>query len=372
MVVGGPGEGIAVKYRREYRKCGKNGCETCAAGSGHGPYWYAYWNEDGRRRRRYIGTTLPEGVTIPDPEQAVRSARRPASALDEPLPASEETNQGTREASLRVRTLGGFSVRAGGRDISPTRWSEQPRVALLFGCLLRASGHRIERDEAERRLWPDEHPGAHTRDLIEVVRALRLTLDGPGVPSARGYVRVDDGIALAPGLGVEPPADWLDDLAFEEAADLALSGPDLSSCLEADQLYTGDYLPNEGWHDPAINERRTRLQDLHVALLIHLAELCMGQAVTALQRALRDDETEQRAVRLLMRQLAALGARGPALAVYRRLQQVLEREHSGEPDAETLAIQESLLRNMGYLPAPRDEMIGREGALASLVGRLLP
>jgi DNA-binding SARP family transcriptional activator len=243
---------------------------------------------------------------------------------------------------------------------------------LLFGCLLRASGHRIERDEAERRLWPDEHPGSHTRDLIEVVRGLRLTLDGPGVPSARGYVRVDDGIALAPSLGVEPPADWLDDLAFEEAAGLALSGADLGLCLEADLLYTGDYLPNEGYHDTAINDRRARLQDIHVALLTHTAELCMGQAVTALQRALRDDETDQRAVRLLMRQLAALGARGPALAVYRRLQQVLEREHSGEPDAETLAIQESLLRNMGYLPAPRDEMIGREGALASLVGRLLP
>ncbi len=370
MVVDGPGEGIAVKYRREYRKCGKSGCETCAAGSGHGPYWYAYWNEDGRRRRRYIGTTLPEGVT--EPEQAARPTRRPLPELEELPTTSEEADQGARDGSLRVRTLGGFSVRAGGRDISSTRWSAQPRVALLFGCLLRAPGHRIERDEAERQLWPDEQPGSHTRDLIEVVRGLRLTLDGPGVPSSRGYVRVDDGIALVSGLGVEPPADWLDDLAFEEAAGLALSGADLGLCLEADLLYTGDYLPNEGWHDPAINDRRARLKDLHVALLTHMAELCMGQAVTALQRALRDDETDQRAVRLLMRQLAALGARGPALAGYRRLQQLQDRHHSGEPEAETLAIQESLLRNMGYLPAPRDEMIGREGALASLVGRLLP
>jgi DNA-binding SARP family transcriptional activator len=238
--------------------------------------------------------------------------------------------------------------------------------------LLRAPGHRIEREEAEQLLWPDEHSGSHTRDLIEVVRGLRLTLDGPGVPSAQGYVRVDDGIALVPGLGVEAPADWLDDLAFEEAAGLALAGADIGLCLEATARYTGDYLPNEGYHDPAINDRRERLKGLHVALLIHTAELCMRQAVTALQLALRHDETDQRAVRLLMRQLAALGARGPALAVYRRLHQVLDRDHSGEPDAETLAIQESLLRNMGYLPAPREEMIGREGALASLVARLLP
>src|SRR6185312_12919077 len=110
MVVDGPAEGIAVKYRREYRKCGKSGCETCAAGSGHGPYWYAYWNEAGRRRRRYIGTTLPEGVTVP--EQAARAIRRPLPGLDEPPITPQEADQGTREAALRVRTLGGFSVSA--------------------------------------------------------------------------------------------------------------------------------------------------------------------------------------------------------------------------------------------------------------------
>jgi hypothetical protein len=26
----------------------------------HGPYWYAYWKEDGRTRSSYIGTELPE------------------------------------------------------------------------------------------------------------------------------------------------------------------------------------------------------------------------------------------------------------------------------------------------------------------------
>src|SRR5665213_2926178 len=164
MVVDGPAEGIAVKYRREYRKCGKSGCETCAAGNGHGPYWYAYWTEDGRRRRRYIGTTLPEGVTATELPPSSRTARRAASGLDESAAAPDEADQRATEASLRVRTLGGFSVSAGGRDISPTRWSEHPRVALLFGCLLRAPGHRIERHEAERQLWPDERPGSHTRD----------------------------------------------------------------------------------------------------------------------------------------------------------------------------------------------------------------
>lgn len=36
--------------RCEYIRCGKK-CGGCP----HGPYWYAYWKEGGRTRKRYIG-----------------------------------------------------------------------------------------------------------------------------------------------------------------------------------------------------------------------------------------------------------------------------------------------------------------------------
>lgn len=45
-----------VKFRQQSVKCGKSNCGTCP----HGPYWYAYWWEDGRRRSLYVGK-LPEG-----------------------------------------------------------------------------------------------------------------------------------------------------------------------------------------------------------------------------------------------------------------------------------------------------------------------
>ena len=47
----------AVTYRQEQVRCGKRGCTRCP----HGPYWYAYWRENGRLRSRYIGKTLPRG-----------------------------------------------------------------------------------------------------------------------------------------------------------------------------------------------------------------------------------------------------------------------------------------------------------------------
>ena len=49
----------AITYRLEYVRCGKAQC-ACVGGTGHGPYWYAYWWEGGRTRKRYIGKYLSE------------------------------------------------------------------------------------------------------------------------------------------------------------------------------------------------------------------------------------------------------------------------------------------------------------------------
>ncbi len=45
----------SLTYRQEHVRCGKETCRSCP----HGPYWYAYWREDGRTRKRYIGRHLP-------------------------------------------------------------------------------------------------------------------------------------------------------------------------------------------------------------------------------------------------------------------------------------------------------------------------
>ena len=49
-----------VKLRSQNVRCGKQTCTRCP----HGPYWYAYWWEDGKRRSRYLGKLddLPEMV----------------------------------------------------------------------------------------------------------------------------------------------------------------------------------------------------------------------------------------------------------------------------------------------------------------------
>ncbi len=48
-----------VNYQQEFTRCGKKTCQPCAAGPGHGPYWYAYWSAHGKTKKRYIGKNLP-------------------------------------------------------------------------------------------------------------------------------------------------------------------------------------------------------------------------------------------------------------------------------------------------------------------------
>ena len=51
------GDEPIVSMRKQWVRCGKQGCTKCP----HGPYWYAYWTEDGKRRSRYVGRLLDEG-----------------------------------------------------------------------------------------------------------------------------------------------------------------------------------------------------------------------------------------------------------------------------------------------------------------------
>jgi hypothetical protein len=57
-----PGAGPEVKLRKQMVRCGKENCTRCP----HGPYWYAYWSEEGRRRSRYLGKLeeLPEAEHV--------------------------------------------------------------------------------------------------------------------------------------------------------------------------------------------------------------------------------------------------------------------------------------------------------------------
>jgi len=55
-----------IRYHLQKTSCGKANCSRCQGGTGHGPYWFAYYRVDGKTIRRYVGKTLPDAVTAQD------------------------------------------------------------------------------------------------------------------------------------------------------------------------------------------------------------------------------------------------------------------------------------------------------------------
>ena len=83
----------ATRYQLETVRCGKQRCRRCAAGEGHGPYWYAYRRQGSRTARVYRGRAVPDDVTRVRRQQQVAEQHGRAlahEAFDEVVAALEE------------------------------------------------------------------------------------------------------------------------------------------------------------------------------------------------------------------------------------------------------------------------------------------
>src|SRR5689334_7095750 len=80
-----------VTYRQQYTRCGKQRCRKCREGTGHGPYWYAYWRENGRTISKYLGVHAPaearrrEHLTISTHEKQIMQVRETIDAVSSRL-----------------------------------------------------------------------------------------------------------------------------------------------------------------------------------------------------------------------------------------------------------------------------------------------
>lgn len=160
MASGQPDAAIHVTYSQQFRRCNKPACPTCVLGApGHGPYWYAYWREGGRRRSRYIGK------------------QRPLEARVEPIADISAATSDQLDAPLRVRTLGGFAVWCGTKLLPPEAWTHR-KAAQLFKCLVSAPRQRLHREQLAELLRPEEEPAAAAAYLRVTVHRLRQVLGG--------------------------------------------------------------------------------------------------------------------------------------------------------------------------------------------------
>ena len=372
-----------VTYRQQFTRCGKQRCRKCKEGTGHGPYWYAYWSENGRTISKYIGIHPPAGIELTAIETISDHAQSSTRGPDTAIATSEATPEAintipTQKATemvphriegnhynpvLRIYLLGQLRIeRKNGSEwetVTSRNWHRR-RARALLGCLLSSSGRRSGREQAMEALWPDLDRETAANRLNGAVHEVRQVLE-PQItrPAASRMLRLErDILVLADANSIWVDADEFESLLNK--ANAATEAEQVEQLLEeASKLYAGDYLLEELYSEWAA-PRRESLRRGWMGLLLKLAELrvargALTSAIEPLDRLLGADPTHETAVRRLMVILTQLDRRGEALRVYRRLEDTLAREYESDPLPETGELYEAL--RSGTFQVPRSPEI---------------
>jgi predicted ATPase/DNA-binding SARP family transcriptional activator len=262
---------------------------------------------------------------------------------------------------LAISLLGGFAAHVDGEPVPDGAWRLR-RAKSLVKLLALTPERRLHREQVVELLWPGGDPAG--RGLHQVLYTARRAL---GEEAGARLALRDDVVALD-GDGL-----WVDVDAFEEAAAEARAQPGIDRHAAAVALYSGELLPEDRYEDWT-TARRQSLREMHLGLLIELAELQVATrdaagAVESLQRAVVEDPLHEPAHRELMRLFAATGRRQQALAQYQQLRQALKRELEADPDPETRALYRELLAEPDQPPQPERAPSALPHQLTSFVGR---
>ena len=272
---------------------------------------------------------------------------------------------------LRLTLLGGFQARLPTGEVMslPGR-----KAQALLAFLALPLGRAHPRDKLAALLWGGIREESARASLRQTLFVVRKALGG-----AEGAVLQQEGEALA----LAPAAVEADVAVFERA--VADGTPE--SLERVATLYQGDLLaglvlaeaPFEEW----LLGERERLRELALEGLAKLlayqrksgaSQVAVGTAL----RLLTLDPLQEVVHRALMRLYADLGRRGTALRQYQQCVSVLGRELGIEPEAETKALYQEILRERPQhrvamaesSPAPPGaESRAPGGAETPLVGR---
>jgi DNA-binding SARP family transcriptional activator len=359
-----------ITYRQQYTRCGKQRCHKCKEGAGHGPYWYAYWSENGRTVSKYIGIHPPAELESREqqhsrPDETGEKAGLFSSVQTLPsLEAGDGTPDGESKKSLdkaasnlsgpqtllRIYLLGQFRVDRKEENVWQTvanRTWQRRRARALLGCLLSQAGRRMGREQVMEALWPDLDIETAANRLNGAVHELRQILE-PEIarPAASKLLRLERDILML----ADTSQIWVDAEVFEgllNRANTTRDAEQVEQILEqAAGLYEGDYLLEELYSEWAAT-RREALRRGWMGLLLELAELraargALTSAIEPLDRLLTTDPTHETAVRRLMVLLTQLDRRGEAIRAYQRLAAILQRDYENDPLPETVELYQAL------------------------------
>lgn len=253
-------------------------------------------------------------------------------------PRQEDISSQALSGYLRVFTLGPFGLAFRDRAIPIWQWERKQAVTLLKH-LVTSRGHGVHRERLIELLWPEVPEQRGRERLKTVVYSLRQGFRRAGV-NIEVISTADETYRLS------DESIWVDAEAFEacvsEGSNLfrrQRTDEALRCYREAEELYRGDYLEDDLYSDWSDGERE-RLLEIYLGAMEEMASLHAVQgnyaeAVRICRQAVGREPCREAVHRALMLYLWHQGRRDEALVQYRACAQLLSKELSVEPMAET-------------------------------------
>ncbi len=251
--------------------------------------------------------------------------------------------------TLRIRTLGAFSVWRGDQEVRDRDWRSS-KARQLFQLLLTERGRALPRDRVLETLWPDMEPEAAANNLRVTLNRLSKAVEPErpeGAPPAYVTQQGDTYGFNVASLHQIDAVDFAEAVAEgQRAARRGQRAAAIATFRTAIALYGGPYLPDNMYEDWTVVERE-RLSMLFNDAAIRLGTLLLDEGLAhdtigLAWRVLENDRAHEEAYRLLMRAHASLGERSTALRLYTRCVTMLREELGVEPMAETTALYNTL------------------------------
>ena len=246
---------------------------------------------------------------------------------------------------LRIRCLGPFEVRVGGRCISPEKWQSLAAIRLFKFLVLKIDKGFIPKEVLLEWLWPDMDPEITGNRFHVALSGLRKVLEPDlkrGMASAY-ILRQKDAYRLE--IGTEGSIDFREFLAEVDRTDRISRQNEseiLNRDLTAESMYTGVLFEENPFED-GFAEDRERLKNRYLHVLSRIIRIYerngqWGDCIQYAEKYLTFDPCAEAVHCAVMRCHACLGEISRVKWAFNRCHAILTSELgcSPGPDVNTL------------------------------------
>ena len=260
---------------------------------------------------------------------------------------------------IDVQTLGTFTLRWGENLISEEN-NRSKKVWALLAYLICHRGTPVSQKKLIELLWGDDPASSNPENVLRItLHRLRSQLDQLYPGAGKDLIlHKNGGYSWSDQVKTCLDSDLFEQLCNQKSAS---DGERLEVCLEALNLYRGDFLErqsSESWVIPIT----THFHNLFLLLTLEAADLLSQQqrheeAAHVCRRGITAEPYHEPLYQMLMKELAANGDQKGAAAVYESLRKRLFDDFGIRPSEETRAVYRQAAHTPGERTLPIDEVL---------------